>query len=60
MNVTLKKKNLRSIIKNKLKSLLTNHFESYFNPRLFSVRSNLNIIKLQVQLSLEKFSPFLK
>jgi hypothetical protein len=26
MNVTLKRKNSRGIIKNKLKSLLTNHF----------------------------------
>lgn len=35
MNVNLKRSNIKSFMKNKLKSLLTNHFESYFKPELF-------------------------
>ena len=35
MNVNLTRKNLRGYLKNKLKSLLTNHFSSYFKPKLF-------------------------
>lgn len=32
MNVNLKRSNIKGFMKNKLKSLLTNHFESYFKP----------------------------
>lgn len=60
MNVNLKRSNIKAFMKNKLKSLLTNHFESYFKPDLFDLSSNIEIIKIYVKVSLEKFFPFLK
>lgn len=52
MNVNLKRANIKSFMKNKLKSLLTNHFESYFKPELFAAESNMQIIKIYVKVSL--------
>lgn len=52
MNVNLKRSNIKSFMKNKLKSLLTNHFESYFKPELFAAESNMQIIKIYVKVSL--------
>lgn len=41
MNVNLKRANIKAFMKNKLKSLLTNHFESYFKPELFTLQTNI-------------------
>jgi hypothetical protein len=60
MNVNLKKSNVKGFLKNKLKSLLTNHFESYFKPYLFSTESYLTTITTYIHMSMEKFMPFLK
>ena len=35
MNVNINRGNIKAFLKNKLKSLLTNHFASYFKPKLF-------------------------
>ena len=35
MNVNINKKHIKSFLKNKLKSLMTNHFSAYFQPHLF-------------------------
>lgn len=60
MNVNLKRANIKGFMKNKLKSLLTNHFESYFKPKIFSLAESMEIIKIYVKISLMKFFPFLK
>jgi len=41
MNVNLKRANIKGFMKNKLKSLLTNHFESYFKPNIFSLTESM-------------------
>lgn len=52
MNVNLKRTNIKGFMKNKLKSLLTNHFESYFKPNIFSYAESIEIIKIYVKVSL--------
>jgi hypothetical protein len=60
MNVNLNRHNVKSFLKNKLKSLLTNHFASYFKPKLFPYEHVASNVRLYVEISLEKFYPFLK
>ncbi len=52
MNVNINKKSPKSFLKNKLKSLLTNHFASYFKPRLFEFSHLAKNVRLYVQISL--------
>ncbi len=52
MNVNLTKKNLKSFLKNKLKSLLTNHFSSYFKPKLFPFETSAKVVRLYTEISL--------
>lgn len=46
MNVNLTKRNIKSFLKNKLKSLLTNHFSSYFKPKLFPFETSAKVVRL--------------
>ena len=46
MNVNLTRKNLKGYLKNKLKSLLTNHFSSYFKPKLFEFDNLAKVVRL--------------
>ena len=52
MNVNITKTNLKSFLKNKLKSLLTNHFASYFKPKLFPFSSLAKVVRLYTEISL--------
>ena len=52
MNVNLTRKNLRGYLKNKLKSLLTNHFSSYFKPKLFPFENLAKVVRLYTEISL--------
>ena len=58
MNVNLARNNLKSYLKNKFKSLLTNHFSSYFKPKLFPFDNLAKVMRLYTEISLEKFQPF--
>ena len=60
MNVNIPRKNMKGFLKNKLKSLFTNHFASYFKPKLFPIEHSVKIIRLYIEISLEKFYPFIK
>lgn len=60
MNVNLNKTKLKGFLKNKLKSLLTNHFASYFKPNLFPFSNQASTVRLYTEISLEKFYPFLQ
>ena len=46
MNVNLSRKNLKSFLKNKLKSLFTNHFSSYFKPKLFPYDNIAKVVRM--------------
>jgi len=46
MNVNLVRKNLKGFLKNKFKSLLTNHFSSYFKPKLFAIDNLIRMMRL--------------
>jgi hypothetical protein len=60
MNVNLDRNQLKRFLKNKLKSLLTNHFAAYFKPQLFDYPHLAENVRLYVRMSLEKFFPFLQ
>ena len=59
MNVNLVCRNLKGSLKNKFKSLLTNHFSSYFKPKLFPFENLAKVMRSYTELSLEKFAPFI-
>ena len=59
MNVNHNKVHEKGFLKNKLKSLLTNHFASYFKPMYFDFPHLADTIRLYTRISLEKFNPFL-
>ena len=59
MNVNINRKHIKSFLKNKLKSLLTNHFSAYFKPHLFSFKELVINVELYCKISLAKFFPFL-
>lgn len=59
MNVNINKKHMKSFLKNKLKSLLTNHFSAYFKPHLFEFHVLVVNVRLYCKISLAKFFPFL-
>jgi len=52
MNVNLDKNKLKRFLKNKLKSLLTNHFAAYFKPSLFSYPHLASNARLYMRMSL--------
>lgn len=60
MNVNLDRTKLKRFLKNKLKSLLTNHFAAYFKPALFKYDNLAASARLYMRMSLEKFYPFLQ
>ena len=60
MNVNLDRSKLKRFLKNKLKSLLTNHFAAYFKPSLFQYPNLAASARLYMRMSLEKFYPFLQ
>jgi hypothetical protein len=60
MNVNLDRGKLKRFLKNKLKSLLTNHFAAYFKPLLFEYAHLAASARLYMKMSLEKFYPFLQ
>lgn len=60
MNVNLDRNKLKRFLKNKLKSLLTNHFAAYFKPTLFEYSHLANTVRLYTRMSLEKFYPFIQ
>ncbi len=60
MNVNLNRRSIKSFLKNKLKSLLTNHFASYFKPKLFPYAHTAGNVRLYMKISLEKYYPFLQ
>jgi len=41
MNVNLNRKQVKGFLKNKLKSLLTNHFTAYFKPHIYALPTQL-------------------
>lgn len=59
MNVNINRKHVKSFLKNKLKSLLTNQFASYFKPKIFGLDNLCANIRLYCKISLAKFFPFL-
>lgn len=60
MNVNLDRNKLKRFLKNKLKSLLTNHFAGYFKPHLFEYSHLSATVRLYTRMSLEKFYPFIQ
>lgn len=60
MNVNLSRKTLYVYLKNKLKSLFTNHFASYFKPYLYSVSNLKTVLRMVTKITLGKFFPFVK
>ena len=52
MNVNLVRSNLKGFLKNKFKSLLTNHFSSYFKPKLFPFDNLARVMRLYTEISL--------
>ena len=46
MNVNLNKKRIRNFLQNKLKSLFTNHFDSYFKPKLFPFDHQVKTVRM--------------
>ena len=50
---------MKSFLKNKLKSLLTNHFAAYFKPQLFKLENLIHNVRLYCRISMSKFFPFL-
>lgn len=59
MNVNLNRKQVKGFLKNKLKSLLTNHFAAYFKPHIYTLATQLENVRLYCKISLSKFFPFL-
>ena len=59
MNVNINRKHIKSFLKNKLKSLLTNHFAAYFKPALFELANLILNVRLYCKISMAKFFPFL-
>ena len=59
MNVNINRKHIKSFLKNKLKSLLTNHFAAYFKPSLFELDNLIENVRLYCRISMAKFFPFL-
>ena len=59
MNVNINRKHMKSFLKNKLKSLLTNHFAAYFKPSIFELMNLVENIRLYCRISMAKFFPFL-
>jgi len=59
MNVNLNKKMLKKFLKNKLKSLLTNNFDFYFQPKVFPFLHQIDVVRVYTEMSLEKFYPFI-
>jgi hypothetical protein len=41
MNVNLNRKQIKGFLKNKLKSLLTNHFAAYFKPHIYKMETQI-------------------
>lgn len=52
MNVNLDRGKLKRFLKNKLKSLLTNHFAAYFKPLLFEYSHLARSSRLYMKMSL--------